>query len=67
MDTSIESVESLLRKKPLITQDVLKSFIRESTSSSTPWIVHDELAWKYMISIEPPIKYPIEDSLVQPG
>lgn len=53
-DTSIESVEALIRKKPLVTQDVLKSFIRESTSSSTPWIVHDELARKYRISTEPP-------------
>lgn len=53
-DTSIESAEALLRKKPLVTQDVLKSFIRESTSSSTPWIVHDELARKYRISTEPP-------------
>lgn len=53
-DTSIESVEALIRKKPLVTQDVLKSFIRESTSSSTPWIVHDELARKYRISTDPP-------------
>lgn len=53
-DTSIENAEALVRKKPLVTQDVLKSFIRESTSSNTPWVIHDELARKYRISTDPP-------------
>ncbi|XP_057817503.2 uncharacterized protein LOC131030630 isoform X1 [Cryptomeria japonica] len=55
-DASVESAETLVRKKPLVTQDVLKSFIRESTRCSTPpcWIVHDELAKKYRLPTDIP-------------
>ncbi|KAH9330372.1 hypothetical protein KI387_002480, partial [Taxus chinensis] len=53
--TSVESAEALVRKKPLVTRDVLKSFIRESTWCGTPcWVVLDELAKKYRLPTDPP-------------
>lgn len=52
--TSIVKAVDLLHKKLPFSRDVLKSFIRESTSRSTPWVVHEKLARKYGISTEPP-------------
>lgn len=46
--------EDLVRKKLPFTRDVLKSFIRESTYRSVPWVLHDKLARKHGISIDPP-------------
>ncbi|XAR73096.1 hypothetical protein NMG60_11006939 [Bertholletia excelsa] len=46
--------EDLVRKKLPFSRDVLKSFIRESTYQSVPWVVHDKLARKYGIAIDPP-------------
>ncbi|XP_043713125.1 DDT domain-containing protein DDB_G0282237-like [Telopea speciosissima] len=52
--TSIANADDLIRKKLPFTRDVLKSFIRESTSRSFPWVVHDKLAKKHGVSTEPP-------------
>ncbi|XXG60485.1 hypothetical protein AAC387_Pa04g2384 [Persea americana] len=52
--TSTLKAEDLIHKKPPFSRDLLKSFIRESTSQSVPWVVHDKLARKYGISTEPP-------------
>ncbi|XP_052191150.1 uncharacterized protein LOC127800530 isoform X2 [Diospyros lotus] len=46
--------EELVRKKLPFSRDVLKSFIRESTYCSVPWVLHDKLARKYGISTDPP-------------
>ncbi|XP_077249744.1 DDT domain-containing protein isoform X2 [Tasmannia lanceolata] len=53
-DTSIVNSDDLIRKKLPFSRDVLKSFIRESTSQSAPWVVHDKLARKHKILTEPP-------------
>ncbi|KAJ4964333.1 hypothetical protein NE237_024272 [Protea cynaroides] len=53
-DTSIVNADDLIWKKLPFTRNVLKSFIRESTSRSFPWVVHDKLAKKYGVSTEPP-------------
>lgn len=56
-DTTLESVNNLMRKKHPFTRALLKAFIRESaTSASTrnaPWSVQDKLARRYKISLEP--------------
>lgn len=52
--TSIISANDLIRKKLPFSQNVLKSFIRESTSQSAPWVICDKLAQKYEIPTEPP-------------
>ncbi|KAF9608510.1 hypothetical protein IFM89_009876, partial [Coptis chinensis] len=104
IDHSVVRAEDLIRKKLPFTREVLKSFIRESTSRSFPWILHEKLARRYGVSTEvpeelrdkispkgkkkrkkietenshgskkkkkedepaEPIKYPIDDLLVQP-
>ncbi|XP_042477159.1 DDT domain-containing protein DDB_G0282237-like isoform X2 [Macadamia integrifolia] len=52
--SSIVNADDLISKKLPFTRNVLKSFIRESTSRSFPWVVHDKLAKKHGISTEPP-------------
>ncbi|XP_043709053.1 DDT domain-containing protein DDB_G0282237-like [Telopea speciosissima] len=52
--SSIVNVDDLILKKLPFTRNVLKSFIRESTSRSFPWVVHDKLAKKHGISTETP-------------
>ncbi|XP_026659541.1 DDT domain-containing protein DDB_G0282237-like isoform X2 [Phoenix dactylifera] len=51
-DTSIVKAGELIRKKPPFSRNVLKAFIRESTSKSAPWVVHENLAKKHGISTE---------------
>lgn len=53
-DTSIVKAEELIQKKPPFSRNMLKAFIRESTSKSAPWIVHENLAKKHGISTELP-------------
>ncbi|KAG1331194.1 putative DDT domain-containing protein [Cocos nucifera] len=53
-DTSIIKAEDLIRKKPPFSRNILKVFIRESTSKSAPWLVHEKLAKQHGISTELP-------------
>ncbi|KAK7318379.1 hypothetical protein RJT34_03078 [Clitoria ternatea] len=48
------SAEDLVQKKPLVSRNVLKSFIRESTYRNAPWVLHDALAKDHGISTEIP-------------
>ncbi|KAK6923317.1 WSTF/Acf1/Cbp146 [Dillenia turbinata] len=50
------SEEGLLRKKLPFTREVLKSFIRESTYQSFPWMLHEKLARKHGIVVDHPIE-----------
>lgn len=54
MSTSVLGADDLIRKKAPSGRNMLKLFIRESTSQNSPWIVHADLAKKYGISTEPP-------------
>lgn len=45
--------EVFITKMPF-TREVLKSFIRESTYRNVPWVLHEKLAKKYVISTDPP-------------
>lgn len=54
ISTSIENSNILIRKKLPFTRDLLKLFIRESTSQNDPWVLHHKLAMDHGISIEPP-------------
>ncbi|PSR88080.1 DDT domain-containing protein [Actinidia chinensis var. chinensis] len=53
-ENAVLNGEDLVRKKLPFTRDVLKSFIRESTYRSVPWVLHDKLASKYGISTDSP-------------
>ncbi|CAI8619242.1 unnamed protein product [Vicia faba] len=48
------SAEDLVQKKPLFSRNILKSFIRESTYRSAPWVLHNKLAQNQGISTEVP-------------
>ena len=46
--------EDLVWKKTPVSRNILKSFIRESTCRSIPWVLHEKLAQKHDISTDPP-------------
>ncbi|XP_015879710.2 uncharacterized protein LOC107415821 [Ziziphus jujuba] len=54
VETSVMTGEDLIQKKQPFSRNVLKSFIRESTCRSSPWVLHDELARKHGISTDLP-------------
>uniref|UniRef100_A0A0D9VH33 DDT domain-containing protein n=1 Tax=Leersia perrieri TaxID=77586 RepID=A0A0D9VH33_9ORYZ len=106
ISTSVIKGEDLIRRRPPVSRNTLRIFIRDATSQNTPWVIHENLAKRYGIPIEPPsdmmfgeglqkrgrkrhedgpmgdarkkmkngeerinvpIKYPIDDLLVQPS
>ncbi|XP_031262831.1 DDT domain-containing protein DDB_G0282237-like [Pistacia vera] len=60
--------ENIVWKKPPFSRNFLKSFIRESTYRSIPWVLHDKLAQKHDISNQPPVdlrsKFVFRDGLL---
>ncbi|RZC54089.1 hypothetical protein C5167_012949 [Papaver somniferum] len=52
--SSVVNFNDLIRRKLPVSREVLKSFIRESTSQSSPWVIHDNLAREHGISTKPP-------------
>uniref|UniRef100_A0A0E0K148 DDT domain-containing protein n=1 Tax=Oryza punctata TaxID=4537 RepID=A0A0E0K148_ORYPU len=106
ISTSVIKGEDLIHRRPPVSRNTLKIFIRDATSQNAPWVIHENLAKRYGIPIEPPndmmfgeglqkkgrkrredgpmgdlrkkmkndeehidvpIKYPIDDLLVQPS
>ncbi|KAL5982940.1 hypothetical protein ACLOJK_017020 [Asimina triloba] len=53
-DTSMVNACDLIRRKLPFSRNLLKSFVRDSTSQSAPWIVRDKLARKHGILTDPP-------------
>lgn len=51
---AILHAEDLVWRKAPYSRNFFKSFIRESTCRSIPWILHEKLARKHGISTEPP-------------
>lgn len=68
METSVAKRDDLMWKKFPFSRNILKSFIRESTYRSAPWVLHNNLAQKHGISCDPPQelkgKVFIQDGLV---
>lgn len=54
IETSLVNGEDLIKKKQPYSRNILKSFIRESTYRSSPWVLHDKLAKKHEISTDLP-------------
>lgn len=52
-NTAIDE-EDLIRCKLRLSRAFLKSFIRESTYRSIPWVLHEKLAKKHGIPTDPP-------------
>ncbi|KAJ6792103.1 DDT domain-containing protein [Iris pallida] len=67
--TSIVNLDDLIHKKTPFSRAVLKAFVRESTSRSAPWVVHEKLAKKHGILTEPPEelrdKFTIQNGLLK--
>lgn len=55
IDTSVVKADDLIRKKAPTSRKALKFFIRESTSETSPWTLHADLAKKYGIPTEVPV------------
>lgn len=55
VETSVLNGEDLIKKKQPFSRNILKSFIRESTYRSSPWVLHDNLARKHGISTDLPV------------
>ncbi|XP_073294787.1 uncharacterized protein [Primulina huaijiensis] len=64
----IVNADELTAKNPPLSKRFLKSFIKDSTYRSLPWVIHDSLARKHGISTAPPLelknKISIQDGLV---
>ncbi|KAJ9170161.1 hypothetical protein P3X46_018289 [Hevea brasiliensis] len=54
LETSVAKRDDLIWKKFPFSRSILKSFIRESTYRSAPWVLHNNLAQKHGISCDPP-------------
>ncbi|KAM0895186.1 hypothetical protein ACQ4PT_023998 [Festuca glaucescens] len=54
INTSVVKATDLIRRRAPVSRNILKLLIRDSTSHSTLWIIHEHLAKKYGISMEPP-------------
>ncbi|KZV47595.1 hypothetical protein F511_12864 [Dorcoceras hygrometricum] len=64
----IVNADELTGKNPPLSKRFLKSFIKDSTYRSLPWVIHDNLARKHGISTAPPLelksKISVQDGLV---
>ncbi|XP_073280581.1 uncharacterized protein [Primulina huaijiensis] len=64
----IVNADEFTGKNPPLSKRFLKSFIKDSTYRSLPWVIHDNLARKHGISTAPPFelksKISIQDGLV---
>ena len=54
VNTSVVKATDLVRRRAPVSRNTLKLLIRDATSHSTPWIIHEHLAKKYGIPMEPP-------------
>uniref|UniRef100_A0A0E0CLZ4 DDT domain-containing protein n=1 Tax=Oryza meridionalis TaxID=40149 RepID=A0A0E0CLZ4_9ORYZ len=54
ISTSVIKGEDLIHRRPPVSRNTLKIFIRDATSQNAPWVIHENLAKRYGIPIEPP-------------
>ncbi|XP_003575146.1 DDT domain-containing protein DDB_G0282237 [Brachypodium distachyon] len=54
IDTSVVKAIDLVRRRAPVSRNTLKLLIGDSTSQSTPWIIHEHLAKEYGIPMDPP-------------
>ncbi|CAM0945664.1 unnamed protein product [Alopecurus aequalis] len=54
VNTSVVQATDLVRRRAPVSRNTLKLLIRDATSNSKPWIIHEHLAKKYGIPMEPP-------------
>ncbi|TVU29702.1 hypothetical protein EJB05_21281, partial [Eragrostis curvula] len=54
ISTSLVKAADLIQRRSPVSRKILKIFIRDATSHSTPWVIHEHLSKKYGIPNEPP-------------
>ncbi|XP_078172356.1 DDT domain-containing protein isoform X2 [Carex rostrata] len=52
--TSVLNFDDLIRKRPPLSRNMLKVFIKESTSQNAPWVIREDLAKKFGLPTNPP-------------
>lgn len=57
ISTSVVKADDLILKKAPASRNALKLFIRESTTKTSPWTLHADLAKKYGIPTEVPVDF----------
>lgn len=55
--TSVIKATDLFYRRAPVSRNTLKIFIRDATSQTTPWVIHEDLAKRYGIPIDPPANY----------
>lgn len=53
-NTSVIKAADLFYRRAPVSRNTLKIFIRDATSQSSPWVIHENLAKKFGISMDPP-------------
>ncbi|KAJ1279519.1 hypothetical protein BS78_04G162500 [Paspalum vaginatum] len=56
-NTSVVKAADLFYRRAPVSRNTLKVFIKDATSQSTPWVIHDHLAKNYGVPIDPPENY----------
>ncbi|CAN6238353.1 unnamed protein product [Urochloa humidicola] len=54
INTSVVKASDLFYRRAPVSRNTLKVFIRDSTTQTTPWVIHENLAKKYGIPVDPP-------------
>jgi hypothetical protein len=54
INTSVVKAADLFYRRAPVSRNTLKIFIRDSTTQTTPWVIHENLAKKYGIPTDPP-------------
>ncbi|KAF8653156.1 hypothetical protein HU200_062602 [Digitaria exilis] len=54
INTSVIKAADLFYRRAPVSRNTLKIFIRDSTTQTSPWIIHENLAKKYGIPTDPP-------------
>ena len=54
INTSVVKAADLFYRRAPVSRNTLKLFIRDSTTQTIPWVIHENLAKKYGIPTDPP-------------
>ncbi|XP_006647375.1 DDT domain-containing protein DDB_G0282237-like [Oryza brachyantha] len=64
---SVIKGEDLIHRRPPVSRNTLKIFIRDATSQNNPWVIHENLAKRYGIPTEPPNDMMFDEGLQKKG
>ncbi|KAK3158196.1 hypothetical protein QOZ80_2AG0134040 [Eleusine coracana subsp. coracana] len=67
ISTSVVKAADLIQRRAPVSRNILRIFIRDATSHSTPWVIHEHLSKKYGIPSDPPEDILYNESLRKRG